>query len=240
MDDLPPQVATTLRDVVVTVRHRAGDNLKSAVLFGSAAEGRLRPTSDVNLILVFRSLPLTELEPLRECIGFAHSVIRLNTLFLEESELALAAQAFAVKFSDIRGRHRVLYGTDPFAGIEIGREAIVGRLKQVLLNLTLRLREHYVLSGERPEQHLKLIAEISGPLRACAGAILELHGSPSASPKEALQTLTQMIGGRDWTAVIENLSAARQQRALPGDAARTTLLQLAELLQAMDQRAREL
>ncbi len=52
-------------DAVVDAARRAfGDDLRSIVLFGSAAEGRLRATSDVNLMLVLRRF-LADMESLR-------------------------------------------------------------------------------------------------------------------------------------------------------------------------------
>jgi hypothetical protein len=44
-------------------------------------------------------------------------------MFILESEIVVAKDAFAVKFADIVARHQVLYGNDPFAGLTISREA---------------------------------------------------------------------------------------------------------------------
>src|SRR4051812_12577206 len=54
LDGLPAHVASVLSDFAARARDVLADDLVSVVLFGSAAEGRLRPTSDVNLILVLR------------------------------------------------------------------------------------------------------------------------------------------------------------------------------------------
>ena len=239
-DDLPREVAATLEDFVAAARRASGENLKSVVLFGSAAEGRLRPTSDVNLILVFGEVRLAELDVMRDSFGFAHSAIALETLFLEESEVALAAEAFAVKFSDIRVRHRLLYGADIFAGVEVGRDALIQRLKQVILNLTLRLRERYALAGAREEQKVRMIAHSSGPVRACAAAILELEGVAASSPKEALQVFVQRLPQRNWSTLVENLSAARSELALSGEPAAATISQLLNLLREMYRCAQDL
>jgi len=239
-DDLPKDVAAGLEGFLVAARHASGENLKSAVLFGSAAEGRLRATSDVNLILVFGEVRLTELDALRDAFAFAHSAISLNSLFLEESEVVLAAQAFAVKFSDIRVRHRVLYGADVFAGMEVDRGAILQRLKQVIINMTLRLRERYVLAGARDEQRVRLIAETSGPIRACAAAILELEGTAASSPKEALQFFVQRLAGPNWNDVVLNLSAARNDLSLSPDVAVATISGVLDLLREMYRCARDL
>ena len=55
LDGLPAHVASVLSDFAAQARDVLAGDLVSVVLFGSAAEGRLRATSDVNLILVLRS-----------------------------------------------------------------------------------------------------------------------------------------------------------------------------------------
>jgi Protein of unknown function (DUF692) len=91
---------------------------------------------------------------------------------------------FGQKFSDIVRRHRVLHGPDPFAGVHVSRAAVIVRLKQVSLNLMLRLLEAYVERGSMPERVAELIADSAGPLRSCAATMLELEGKPAAHPKE--------------------------------------------------------
>jgi predicted nucleotidyltransferase len=233
LDDLPSEVRSTLADFVASALAVSGDNLKSVVLFGSGAEGQLRPTSDVNLILVFGSVRLPELQQLRTHLSFAHTVIKLEVMFLEEAEISLAGQAFAVKFTDVLARHRILHGSDVFAGLKIDRQATLGRLRQVLLNLTLRLRERYALIGVREEQMSFLVADVSGPVRACAAAILGLEGEHAGSPKEALQILAQRLPGNDWTPLLAQITDARHERGLPPATADSTMSSLLELLKAM-------
>jgi hypothetical protein len=233
LDDLPSQVRSTLEDFIAAAVKVSGSNLRSAILFGSAAEGRLRPTSDVNLVLVFGTVHLPELEQLRVHLSFAHAAIRLEVMFLEETEIELAGQAFAVKFTDILARHRILHGTDVFASLKITREATLNRLRQVLLNLALRLRERYAFVGAREEQLNGVIADISGPLRACAATILGLEGEHVSSPREALQTLARRLPGRDRTELLASISEVRQEHELEPVVANATIDSLLELLRAM-------
>ena len=46
-----------------------------------------------------------------------------------------------MKFADIAARHAVIDGRDVFAGLTQSRAAQLTRVRQVLLNLLLRLRE---------------------------------------------------------------------------------------------------
>jgi len=56
--DLPDVEARVLDDFVAVTREAFGDDLVAIVLFGSAAEGALRATSDVNVIVILRAFEL--------------------------------------------------------------------------------------------------------------------------------------------------------------------------------------
>jgi predicted nucleotidyltransferase len=235
LDDLPPPVRSTLEEFMAAARDVSGANLISAILFGSAAEGQLRASSDVNLLLVFGHVRLAELERLRAHLSFAHAAIGLEVMFLEQKELDVAAQAFAVKFTDILARHRVIHGSAAFESLQISRAATLTRLRQVLVNLTLRLRERYALLGQRDEQLPHLVAEVSGPIRACAAAILGLGGERASSPKEALATLAARLPGIESAPLLANISEARSESGLAPAIANETIASLLELLRAMYQ-----
>ena len=158
-------VQSVLGDFVTEAQAAFGDDLQSIVLFGSAVEARLRPTSDVNLLLVLRRFERAQAEQLQRPLRVAQAAVRLSPMFLLESELPAAAQAFAVKFDDILHRRALLFGSDPFAQLQIPRAARIARLRQVLLNLKLRLREQFVLRGLREEQLVLAIADATAPLR---------------------------------------------------------------------------
>jgi predicted nucleotidyltransferase len=66
LTDLPADVAQVLDDFVGAARAAFADRLVSVVLFGSAAEGALRATSDVNVILVLTAFEREPADRLRE------------------------------------------------------------------------------------------------------------------------------------------------------------------------------
>jgi len=226
--DLPAHVERVLEEVIAAARQVCGDALHSVVLYGSGAEGRLRATSDVNLILVLTEFTPHMADALREPLRLGQAAIRLAVMFLLESEVSAAVIAFPVKYLDIIHRHRILYGNNPFEGLSFSRDASMFRLKQVLLNLRLRLRSLYVLRGLNEEQLVLVVADAAGPLRSCAATILELEGHPAPSPREALE---QIVRGEDagWHDVLNHLSQARQTRTLEAGVAGKTLFRVMEL-----------
>ena len=238
---LPENVGRVLTGFVEQARSAFVDDLRAIVIYGSGAEGKLRSTSDVNILVVLSAFDQKKADALREPLRLAEAAIRLKAMFLLESEIRPAMEAFAVKFADIMRRRRVLYGDDPFVGISVSRSDSIVRLKQILLNLTLRLRETYIARGLREEQLVATIADMAGPLRSCAAALLELEGATVESAKEALhQVAASLPGGAERAEEISRISEARQDRTLAPGVAGPTLFHLIELARLMWTRANAL
>jgi predicted nucleotidyltransferase len=238
---LPDPISRTLSGFIESAREAFGDDLRSVVLYGSAAEGHLRPSSDINLLVLLASFDRDKADKIRNPLRVARAAAGLKAMFLLEQELRPASEAFAVKFSGLLRSRRVLYGIDPFVDLTIAREAMIRRLKQTLLNLLLRLREAYVARGLREEQLAAVIADSAGPLRSCAATLLESEGSTVESPKAAFEKVAaQLASGSDWTALMSVVSESRQNKALPPGVAAATLFNLIELTRLMWLRAEAL
>ena len=228
-----------LADLVPAARTALGDTLDSIVLYGSAAEGRLRPVSDVNVIFVLNRFDATRVEALGDPVRVAQAAIRLAPMVMLREEIPHAAAAFAVKFADIVRRHRVLHGSDPFADLVIARDRLVARLTQVLLNLRLRLRAAY-LTRNFDEQLIDLIVHAASALRSAAATLRELEGKARLSPRESLAQIVQELGDARFADVVEQMSVAREHGVLPPGAPRPAVLALIDLAGAMHERATRL
>ena len=228
-----------LADLVASARQALGDTLESIVLFGSAAEGRLRASSDVNVVIVLNRFDPQRIDALGEPVRTAQAAIRLAPMILLRDEIPHAAAAFAVKFADIVRRHRVLYGSDPFVDLPIARERLLARLLQVLLNLRLRLRSAYVTRAF-DDQLVAVIVHAAGALRAAAATLRELEGSPRLSPRESLGQVVKELGDPRFVGVAAQMSAARESGVLPPDQPRHAVLTLIDLTAAMHERASRL
>jgi len=236
--ELPAKVNSVLSEFVNSTKKAFANDLRSIVLFGSGAEGKLRPASDVNIIVLLTRFDQHKADQMREPLRLAEAAIKLKAMFLLEEELQPASQAFAVKFADVKRRRRVLYGDDPFAGVSVSREDSIFRLKQTLLNMILRLRESYISRGSREEQLVATIADAAGPLRSCAATLLELEGGAAPSAKDALEQISSTLPGAEKR--IEGLqlvSEARRKQTLPPGVAALTLFHLIELARLMWVRA---
>jgi hypothetical protein len=233
--NLPEPVRSELDSFVARAQSAFGPDLRSVILFGSAAEGMLRPSSDVNLLLLLEKFEPAKADQLREPLRRTSAAIQLHAMFLLEAELPAAMEAFAVKFGDIARRRRVLWGVDPFAERALSPQKALARLKQILLNLAVRMREAYVLRSLREEQMVHLVSELAGPLRACAATFLEIQGTPETTGKEALAKVAAALlpSAAEADELMQRISEARQTGALPAGVAGPTFHTLRSLTEKM-------
>ena len=230
---LPEEIQRHLDLFVAAAQTAFGDDLAAAVLFGSAADGQVRATSDVNLLLLLKRFTPQTADALRGSLRLAHAAIDLQVMFLLERELTQAADAFAVKFADIIARHRVLLGVDPFASLHTSRDAVLRRLRQVLLNQQVRMRERYMLLSLNEEQLAGAIADAAGPLRSAAASLAQLEGKSAQSGKQALEAFVDQLGDPALNTALQAMSKARETaRLAPGQAlpAFTGLMAITERL----------
>jgi predicted nucleotidyltransferase len=231
--DLPPTVATILQEFVATIA--AGRDLESVILFGSAAEGRLRSTSDVNLLVIANDWTLEQLDTARLPLRAGRAAAGLTVMFLKSAEVQAAVDSFAVKFADIKARHRVLLGRSPFDSMQITREAALRRVQQVLLNLELRLRERYVIEGDHEERLEQLIADATGPIRASAATLVNLQDGRTLAPKAALE---ELFASRQHS--LQAISTVHRGEHLPAGAARKLFADVLAMITELAARGRQI
>lgn len=202
-----PEVSVFLDEFVAAVKNTAGGSLQSIVLFGSGAEGRLRSTSDLNVMCLLTSVNQTTLDGLRPTLKEGHALCRLRVLFMTPQELQINARLFPVKFADMKRRHFMLHGADILSEIGIDRDALLFRLRQNLTNLKLRMRAAYAWDGDNAPRLSLSLADSAGPLRACASAVYLLQGIDLA-PREALEKAANVAGMKPEH--LGNLSRVRE------------------------------
>src|SRR5262249_30422345 len=98
LDGLPETVAAGLADFIDAARKTLSADLVSAVLFGSAADGRLAPTSDVNVLLVLQGFSPGTFSALRDTLLQAEAAINLRGMFLPANQLPSPAPLLSPKF----------------------------------------------------------------------------------------------------------------------------------------------
>ena len=226
-----------LSGFLASAQRAFAQDLVSAVLFGSAADGSLRKLSDVNLILVLRRYDPARAQQVRNDLATAEAAILLRVMFLVQDEIPAACEAFAQKFSDILRRRVVLLGSDPFDGVSVPHVAQVRHLRQVLLNLLLRLREIHAGNESGSRSSLNMLADSTGALRSSAVLLLVLEGADAPKPKQALLNVAEQVTPGKFAGPLTKLSRLRETATLSDADAREVMIAMMELAAAMHLRA---
>jgi hypothetical protein len=124
-------------------------------------------------------------------------------------EIARAADAFPLLYSDIRRRHLTLRGDDPFAALEVSPRHLRVRIEQELREAQIRLRR--AVADSRGAKELlagavvRKVRQIRSPLRA----VLELAGAADA--RDDLASVLA-AAAKEWSLDLAPLSRARERR----------------------------
>src|SRR5712692_11281917 len=106
-----------LSELVEKLKQAAGGNLKSVVLYGSAASGDFQPKhSDLNILCVLERLDGAELAKLNPTAAWWARKGHPAPLVFTPEELHRLADVFAIELLDIQASRRVLDGEDVLDG----------------------------------------------------------------------------------------------------------------------------
>jgi predicted nucleotidyltransferase len=156
-----------------------GDDLRSVVLYGSAARNEYRPgISDLNILVILREL---ELDHLRRAAGITGDWLEAGNpppLMMSEREWRGSADVFPLEYTDIRDGHMLLEGTDPFEEMRIEREHLRLQVEHELRAKKIQLREGYLVAGGSPDQLGRLLIRSLPTFLTLFRATLRLSGRP--------------------------------------------------------------
>ena len=185
-----------LQALVGGLKEALGPRLRSVVLYGSAARGDYHHgTSDLNLILVLKSLDPGTLEvlarPVRRFVRRGHPVPRL----FSPSLIAESADTFPIEFLDIQASRLVVHGEDSFAGVTIDRGCLRLQCEREMDEKMMRLREGYVECHARARDLSWLLTDsYTSFLALFRGCLRLLGGEPPAGSREVVAAFCERAG----------------------------------------------
>jgi predicted nucleotidyltransferase len=185
-----------------------GDDLVSVVLYGSAARGQYRAgRSDLNLLVLLRA---ADPPALRRTTAAARAWVaggNVPPLLLGEDDLIRSLDVFPIEYADIQDARRVLYGTDPFAGVEIDAEHLRLQCEHELKAKQIALREHYLLRADEPIQLGELLLGTVSTFLVLFRTVLRLAGERVPGDPAALVDAVARLTGFDAAPLHEILRA---------------------------------
>jgi hypothetical protein len=173
--------AQKLVDTALNSLHVAlGDNLYSCSLYGSAVRGDLiEGVSDLNLLIVLKSSTVEAHQQIADAI---RDLPRIDPFILGQRGFDRSVRAFASKFASIQRNYRVLFGADPFRGLQIDAKLERFLCEQAMRNFRLRLVYAFVTRTRTKGGYERFLLHNISPLFAQLSQALRLNGI--SIPKE--------------------------------------------------------
>ena len=185
-----------LQQFVTRMTNAAGSNLESIVLYGSAARDEFHEQySDLNLLCLLRSVSLQDLEKVMPVMRWWSQDERQHPpLFLTSAELRDSSDVFAIELLDMKQNHKVLFGPDPVASVEVPMNLHRVELEHELRTVLLRLRHQYLLSPGDDSLQGTLAKSFSSVSTLLRHALIAMGESVPASKPEYLNRAVQVFG----------------------------------------------
>jgi predicted nucleotidyltransferase len=186
-----------LTDLVSRMKEFAGENLESMILYGSAARGDFKEGhSDLNVLCVLRSVAareLTRVTPVVRWWSKDHN--EPAPLFFTAEELRQSADVFSIELLDMQESRRVLYGADVVAGIPVPMNLHRVQVEHDLRTLLLKLRQHFLLTGQKESELRTAEAKSSSSVLALLRhALIAFDEEPPATAQEVFARIAALTG----------------------------------------------
>jgi hypothetical protein len=187
-----------------------GQGVRSVVLYGSAAREQFQQgTSDLNVLVLLDRVDAGAIGRgsalAREWVGQGNP----PPLLLSEDELRRSLDIFAIEYTDIREAHRVLYGDDPFAGLQIAPEHLRLQCERELKGALIQLREHCLLAAAEPAELGALLGRSLSTFLVLFRTVLRLAADEVPAEPERVIDATAARAGFEPAPLHEVLQARR-------------------------------
>jgi predicted nucleotidyltransferase len=203
---LPAGVRERLDEFTKNLEKALTKDLVGILVHGSVVRGEYRPgESDVDVIVILEKADFTHLEAIGNALQLARYSARIEAMILVESEIAGASDAFPLLYDEIKQRHILLCGRDPFSGVEVHDTHRRLRIEQELREAQIRLR--------------RAVTDAFGAREAIAGAVMRKVKQVRA-PLHALLALKGITSAPDLPSVLAKIAETYGVEVAPLRAAR--------------------
>jgi predicted nucleotidyltransferase len=184
-----------LAEFVAKIRTAAGDNLVSAILYGSAADGEFHPEySDFNLLCVVRDTSFASLSRMAGAVEWWRKKKHHPPLVLTAKELQDTADVFSIEFSDMKQRYRALYGEDVLRDLKVPMHLHRSQLEYELREKLFLLRQHVLLAGTNEKALWDvMLNSLSSFTTLFRHVLIELGEQGRKHSREAVQELASRL-----------------------------------------------
>ena len=181
---------------VQKLKAASADNLKSVILYGSAATDEFHAKhSDLNILCVLNQAGPAQLAALHAPVDWWTRLGRRAPLVFTLEELRRSADIFTIELLDMKARHRILYGENVLEEIPVPVHYHAIQVERELRTNWLRLRQAILAAPDKPKVHLEImLASFSAFVALFRHALIAMGEAPSQTRREAIDRIAQFAG----------------------------------------------
>jgi hypothetical protein len=184
-----------LDGLVQRLRAEAGANLRSVVLYGSAAGGEYYPKhSDLNVLCLVYKTDAAELAKLHQPAKWLARKGHPMPLIFSFEELRQAADVYAIELLEIKRRRCLLYGEDVFDSLDVPLSLHRLQVERELRHNLIRLRQGYVAAAGNRKSVLALMTRSASTFALLfRHALIALGENAAGSKRDAVGQLAAIL-----------------------------------------------
>ena len=197
MEDIFADELNELRDRLTQVH---GENLKSVVLYGSAVVGgQLDEDEPKKVLVVLDEIAPADLKAAHDVAEWWRSEGNPVPVYFTSREMAASSDVFPIEFIDMSQVRHVLYGRDPFEGLELPTQNLRHQLEYELRAKLLRLRRLYIPASQNANQLARLMVESLDGFAVLFRHVLLMMGKDGSFDRhECVMALADALGDKPW------------------------------------------
>ena len=185
---------TAVDRLLADLRVVFGPRLLSLVVYGRHALEAPAPQQPVHTLALVDDLGMADLEAASRLARDWRAAGLAVPLMLSRVDFARSLDVFPLELGAIIDAHRVVYGSDPFAGLAVNDHDVRRACEIDLKGHLLHLRESYVETFGDPDAIAALVDASSAALRTLVSNVARLDGYRPSSTAELSSHLAQTIG----------------------------------------------
>ncbi len=151
------------------------DRLSSVFLYGSCAvEDCSTSFSDINLMVIINNLCAADLKKASHAVNEFRKNGKYLPIFMDRDEWFNSCDVYAMEYSDIKERNKIIYGENLIEGLNIEKKYLRLQCEQDVKNLLIRLRQNYLTIANDKKALKNLIMTSSKTFMVIFRTILRL------------------------------------------------------------------
>jgi len=183
-------------EFVKRLREAGGANVESVILFGSAVAGDFHPgLSNFNLLCILQDSSFQALRALEPAAKWWDKQKQPPPLCMTRKEIERSTDVFTIELLDMQQHHRVLFGEDVLAGLQVPMDLHRVQVEYELREKLILLRQHVLVAAENESRLWDLLLR-SAPSFATLfrHALIALGDASHVTRRDMVKALAQRLG----------------------------------------------